>query len=134
MIAVGDIVGTWKLVDAKAVDAEGRVLAKPYGGGAVLGRLTFDADGRMVSVICDSRVAVAAGEEREYTSYCGSYRLEGDQLITRVDAAADPERMGTDQVRDVRFEGGEMILRPPMKPYGARVEQRELRWVKIADE
>jgi hypothetical protein len=134
MIRVSDIVGTWKLVDAKAFDADGNALPPPYGGDEVMGRLTFNDRGRMVSVICDSRLEVPPGEQREYTSYCGTYRLEGGQLITRVDAAADDARMGTDQVRDVQFEGEVMVLRPPLKPYGARVEQRELRWEKISDE
>ena len=98
-----------------------------------MGRLALNADGRMISVICDGRPVIPPGEQREYTSDCGNFRLEGGQLITRVDAAADPERISTDQVRDVRFEGGLMILRPPLKPYGARVEQRELHWKKIAD-
>lgn len=134
MITVDKIVGTWKLVDAKAVDAEGNALPTPWGGVDVMGRLTFNAEGRMVSVICDSRLEIPAGQSREYTSYCGTYRLEGGQLITRVDAAADPARMGTDQVRDVHFDGNLMVLKPPMKPYGARVEQRELRWIRIAAE
>ena len=134
MVTVTNIIGTWKLVDAKAVDADGKPLPAPWGGGDVLGRLTFNAAGRMVSVICDSRLEVPPGEAREYTSYCGAYRLENGQLITRVDAAADPARMGTDQVRDVRFEDGLLVLRPPMKPYGARVEQRELRWQRLASE
>lgn len=133
MITVADIVGTWKLVDAIAIDADGKALPRPYGGDEVMGRLTFNARGRMISVICDSRVEVPPGEQREYTSYCGTYRLDGNQLITRVDATADDDRMGTDQIRDVEFEGELMVLRPPMKPYGARIEQRELRWTKISD-
>ena len=82
----------------------------------MIGRHTFNERGRRVSVICDSRLEVPAGDQREYTSYCGTYRLESGQLITRVDAAADDARMGTDQVRDVQFEGEIMVLRPPLKP------------------
>ena len=32
MITVADIVGSWKLVDAKAFDADGNALPPPYGG------------------------------------------------------------------------------------------------------
>lgn len=87
----------------------------------------------MISVICGSRVEVSPGEQREYTLYCETYRLHGNQLITWVDATAGDDRMGTDQIRDVEFEGELMVLRPSMKPYGARIEQRELRWTKISD-
>jgi len=48
------IVGTWKLVYATARDAAGAARPSPYGGKA-LGRLTFTADGRMMSAVCDGR-------------------------------------------------------------------------------
>lgn len=121
-----DIVGTWRLVWARAVDGDGRELPIPYGGEKPMGTVTFNADGRMMAVLCDGRPEISEGGAREYTSYCGNYRFDGRQLVTRVDAASDADRMGTDQVRDVSFDGELMILRPPMKPYGARVEQREL--------
>jgi hypothetical protein len=87
----------------------------------------------MMAVTCDGRTTLPAGETRDYSSYCGNYTYDGRQLITRVDAASDPARIGSDQVRDVRFEGGFMVLRPPQRPYGGKVEQRELYWEKIAD-
>src|SRR3984893_862228 len=46
------IIGTWKLVDATARDAAGTARPAPYGGNA-LGRVTFTAHGRMMSVVCD---------------------------------------------------------------------------------
>jgi hypothetical protein len=42
------IVGTWKLVSATARDAADTALPSPYGPKA-MGRLTFAADGRMMS-------------------------------------------------------------------------------------
>jgi hypothetical protein len=98
-----------------------------------MGRVTFNGDGRMMAVLCDGRPALPDNAVREYNSYCGNYRFDGDRLVTRVDAASDPTRLGSDQVRDVRFENGLMVLRPPQRAYGARVEQRELWWEKIAD-
>jgi hypothetical protein len=54
------ILGTWKLVDATARDAAGTAHPSPYGGKA-MGRLTFTADGRMMSVVCDGRPELPAG-------------------------------------------------------------------------
>ncbi len=127
------IVGTWRLVRSASTAADGTSMPAPYGGEKAMGRVTLNADGRMMAVLCDGRTDMPAGEAREYTSYCGNYTFDGKQLVTRVDAASDPVRMGTDQVRDVRFEGGLMVLRPPMRAYGATPEQRELYWEKIAD-
>jgi hypothetical protein len=127
------ILGTWKLVDATARDAAGTAHPSPYGGKA-MGRLTFTADGRMMSVVCDGRPQLPAGVSREYNSYCGNYTFGGARLVTRVDAASDPSRIGSDQVRGVRFEGARLILIPPARRIGESEEHREITWERIAAE
>lgn len=98
-----------------------------------MGRLTFNDDGRMMSVVCDGRPALPAGTAREYRSYCGNYAFDGSELVTRVDAATDAGRIGLDQVRGVTFENDLMVLRPPPSTSGGRAEQWVLYWKKIAD-
>src|SRR5262245_5922420 len=128
------IVGTWKLAHAAARDAAGVALPAPYGGQGI-GRVTFTAEGRMMSVVCDGRPELPAGTPREYSSYCGNYTFDGARLVTRVDAASDPSRIGGDQVREVSFEGGDrMILRPPPRQSEAGEEYREISWVRISSE
>jgi Lipocalin-like domain len=127
------IVGTWKLLNATARDAAGAVRPPPYGGKG-LGRVTFTADGRMMSVVCDGRPELPAGVSREYSSYCGNYTYDGTRLVTRVDAASDLSRVGSDQVRGVRFEGERMVLIPPPRRTGENEEQREITWERIAAE
>ena len=127
------ITGTWQLVRTSSVAEDGSPMPPPYGGEKAMGRVVLNADGRMMAVLIDGRPELPEGVAREYTSYCGSYTFDGKQLVTRVDAASDPARMGTDQVRDVHFDGELMVLRPPLKPYSAGAEQRELHWRKISD-
>jgi hypothetical protein len=121
--------GTWRLESAVERDtATGRILAPPYGT-EHLGLLAFTERGRMVSVVCDGSDAIAEGGRRAYTSYCGSYRVEGGLLTTIVDAAADETRVGTKQVRQFELRGDLLILKPPPRDGGS---QRELTWRKIA--
>jgi len=127
------IVGTWRLAAAAAHDGNGQPLAPPYGAKG-MGRVTFSADGRMMSVVCDGRPELPLGVHRDYSSYCGNYTFNGARLVTKVDAASDPARIGSEQVRDVRFDGDRMILRPPPRRSGDRTEQRELTWELIAPE
>ncbi len=127
------IVGTWKLVRTTAHDSAGNAQPPPYGGKA-LGRVTFTADGRMMSVVCDGRPELPVGMAREYSSYCGNYSFDGARLVTRVDAASDPSRIGSDQVRGVRFDGEQMILLPPPPSAGPNSEHREITWERIAAE
>lgn len=124
-----EIVGTWRLVKAEAHDADGKPLPVPYGGKG-MGRVTFNADGRMAAVVVDGRSELPSGVNRDYSSYCGNYTFDGTRLITRVDAASDPSRLGGDQVREVSFDGDFMVLRPPPRAGG---EYRVLTWEKISD-
>jgi Lipocalin-like domain len=127
------IVGTWKLVRATARDANGALLPEPYGGKGI-GRVTFTADGRMQSVVCDGRREMPPGKTRDYSSYCGNYTFDGNRLVTRVDAASDPSRIGSDQVRGVRFEGELVILTPPPRQAAGKQEYHELTWEKLSEE
>jgi hypothetical protein len=127
------IIGTWRLVSATAQDGSGQPLPPPYGANG-MGRVTFNADGRMMAVVCDGRPVLPPGTPRDYSSYCGNYTFDGARLVTKVDAASDPARIGTDQVREVRFDGARMVLHPPPRQSGGGAEHRELTWERIAAE
>lgn len=127
-------VGTWRLVRAEAVDANGNKVAPPFGGENVIGPVVLTADGRMSASITDARTVIPEGETREYSCYAGAYTFDGKTLITTVDACSDPARMGTRQVRDVSFEGDLMVLRPPLRSYGDKpAERRTIWWEKLSD-
>lgn len=116
--------GTWALRAATATDADGQPLPEPYGP-TPMGRLVLTPSGRMMAVLCDGRPSLPPGTERAYASYCGNYRIEGDRLITRVDAALVPERVGGEQIRRFEVRGDDLVLFPPKRANGA---QRELVW------
>jgi hypothetical protein len=128
-----DLVGTWRLARGKCTSEDGTLLPPPYGGEKAMGRVTLNADGRMVAVLCDGRPTLPEGQRREYTSYCGTYTFDGSTLITKVDAASDPTRFDTDQVRKVSFEGDLMVLTPPVRVVDGVTQHRVLHWEKIAD-
>jgi hypothetical protein len=133
MIDKNLLYGTWRLVKGTSKDSAGNVLPPPYGGSEAMALLSLRRDGRMISVLCDSRQRIPSGEERDYTSYCGAYSFDGSTLITRVDACSDPSRFGTDQVRQVRMQGNLLVLQPPPREKNGKIEHREMMWEKIAD-
>ncbi len=54
------IVGTWKLVAAAGRGRDGNPLPAPYGGKG-MGRVVFNAEGRMIAVNCDGRPVLPPG-------------------------------------------------------------------------
>lgn len=134
MVKKEDIYGTWQLVKGTSKESDGTLLSPPYGGPNAMAYLSLRRDGRMVSVLCDSRLEIPSSEEREYTSYCGSYTFDGEVLITRVDACSDPARFGSDQVRKVRLEGNLLVLCPPPRVKNGKTEHREMFWKKITSD
>jgi hypothetical protein len=125
------IVGTWRLVSTKGRDDAGAVLPPPYGPKA-MGLVVFQPDGRMMTVLCDGRAALADGEGRQFMSYAGNYTFDGETLSTRVDASSDASRVGGDQVRSVSFDGARMVLRPPRRLYAGLMQHQELVWERVA--
>jgi len=127
------IIGTWRLAKGSATFDDGTRAPPPYGGEKPMGRLTLDADGRMMAVLCDGRPTLADGAAREYSSYCGNYTFDGKRLVTRVDATSDPGRLSGEQVRAVSFEDGYMVFRHTTRRADGRHVHREMSWEKISD-
>jgi Lipocalin-like domain len=125
------IVGTWRLKSTIGRDDSGQVLPPPYGPLA-MGLVVFQADGRMMAVLCDGRASLPAGGPRQFMSYAGNYSFDGATLSTRVDASSDGSRIGGDQVRHVSFKDGLMVLAPPRRLYAGVMQHQELAWERIA--
>ena len=127
------IVGTWRLVKTAARNDAGEPMHPPYGA-KPRGLLVFYPDRRMMSVLCDGRNELPAGETvREYNSYCGNYEYDGKTLTTRVDASAEPSRVGGDQVRFTHFDGENLVLTQKSRLWQGVMQHRELHWERIAD-
>ncbi len=126
------ILGTWRMTGTAGRDDQGNPLFPPFGPQA-MGLVVFQADGRMMSVLCDGRLALPPNESRQFMSYAGTYTFDGKTLTTKVDAASDPSRVGGEQVRAVRFEAGKMVLAPPRRLWAGVMQHQELTWERIAD-
>jgi hypothetical protein len=127
------IVGVWRLAKTSAVGDDGAAMHPPYGEDP-RGLLVFYADGRMMSVLCDSRKQLPPGEDvREYMSYCGNYTWDGRTLVTRVDASAEAKRVGGEQTRFTAFEDGLLVLTQKPRPWQGKMQHRALYWEKVAE-
>lgn len=126
-ISLESLYGTWRLVRAECIDAEGRPIPSAWGPKPD-GRLALDRSGRMMAVLCDGRASIPEGETRAYSSYCGNFVVEDNVLTTTVDAAAIASRIGGKEVRRLEMRDGFLILKPPPRADG---ERRELYWERV---
>ena len=124
------ILGTWRLKSTMGRDDSGQAMPAPYGPKPE-GLVVFQADGRMMCVLCDGRAQLPANEPRQYMSYAGNYTFDGATLSTRVDASSDASRVGGDQVRAVSFDNGHLVLRPPRRLYAGVMQHQELVWERV---
>ena len=128
------VVGTWTLVSYEARHADGRVV--PVYGPSPVGRLVYDARGRMSVHIADPRRPRFASPDRllateaevraafdGYFGYFGAYSVDetAGTMTHHVEGAAFPNYSGTDQTRRLTVEGDRLELAtPPIARAGER--------------
>lgn len=67
-------------------------------------------------------------------AYTGPYRLEGDRLITKVEASSYATWLGTEQVREFKVDGNRLhlsTLRGPIPALPGKTGRAYLVWEKI---
>ncbi len=94
--AADSVVGTWRLVSWVEEETESRAQHKNFGENPI-GILTYTADGRISIIFADPKRTAPASPKatdaeaaqlyRSMVAYAGSYRLEGDKILVKVDVS-----------------------------------------------
>jgi hypothetical protein len=104
------LVGVWKL-EASYHEFKSTGEKKNVYGDRPRGYLVFTREKRMLGLVtADHRTKPLTDEDRSaafqsMVSYSGTYRVEGDRWITKVDVAWNEAWTGTEQVRFFTLEG-----------------------------
>ena len=130
------IVGTWSLMSVAYEDQatgertsvygehpKGIQIATPEGRWLAL----MTAEGRGVP----NSDAERANALKSMIAYTGRYRVEGGNVITKVEAAWNEAWVGTEQVRTIRFDGETLLLQSPPMPHpniGGRLVRVIVAW------
>ena len=113
--------GTWKLVSFEAELQNSAQRFKPWGDDPN-GHVVLAADGRMIALLTAGQRTVGetdsdmTGLFKSMVAYSGIYRIEGDSLITKVDASWNEVWNGTEQERFYHFEGDRLVLTTAWAP------------------
>ncbi len=112
--------GTWKLVSYEVeIQATGQK-EFPMGQNPT-GYVIFTPEGRIMFLLtAEGRKSAKTVEDRAnllntLIAYAGTYRLEGDKWITKVEVAWNPEWIGTEQSRSFKVAGDRLQVFTPWR-------------------
>ena len=120
------IVGTWSLMSVAYEDQATGERTLVYGEHPK-GIQIATSEGRGVP----NNDAERANALKTMIAYTGRYRVEGGNVITKVEAAWNEAWVGTEQVRAIRFDGEKLLLQSPPMPHpniGGRVVRVNVAW------
>ena len=141
-MAMGDnelrrrIVGTWSLMSVAYEDQATGERTSVYGEHPK-GIQIATSEGRWLALMTavgrgvPSNEAERANALKTMIAYTGRYRVEGGNVITKVEAAWNEAWVGTEQVRAIRFDGEKLLLQSPPMPHpniGGRVVRVIVAW------
>ena len=112
--------GVWKLV-AYEVEIQATGQKEPVMGKNPTGYVIFIPEGRVWFILTgEGRKPAKTVEERaallgSLVAYTGTYRLEGDKWITKVEVAWNPEWVGTEQSRSFKVDGDRLQVLTPWR-------------------
>jgi Lipocalin-like domain len=116
------IAGTWRLLSVVYEDVASGERLLPLGAHPVGYQLATPA-GRWIAIVNgEGRTPPTTDAERSAAllsmiAYTGRWRVEGDTVVTRVEAAWQPAWVGTDQIRQFTFDGDRLVLASPPQPH-----------------
>ena len=117
----------WRLVEARRFDETGREM-QPIGPNP-MGFALFEAD-RMLAAVVDGRTEQPPGiEPRFFAAYSGSYRFDGEQLVTQADSASSPSLLA-DQIRRIRFASTTRMVATPISGVAGQTGT-EFTWERV---
>lgn len=115
------LLGTWKLVSYETEFQDGRPRQAVFGANP-RGYLVYTAEGRqMVLIEAEGRKPPASAEDRvalfnSMISWSGTYKLEGDRHVLKIDSALNPALVGAERLSTIKVEGDRLHALSPWSP------------------
>ena len=115
-----NVLGIWKLVSLE-IEVQETGCVEPPMGERPTGYAIFTQEGRSFFIITGGLREPAANDEERagllntLVAYTGTYRVEGDKWITKVEVAWNPEWVGSEQTRFFRLDGDRLKVLSPWR-------------------
>lgn len=127
------LLGNWKLIswERETIATGQRQL---FLGNNPTGYLIFTREGRiMVLITGEGRLGLNTNQHcaelfSSMYSYSGTYQVQGDKWITKVDVAWNPGWVGNNQIRSFKVDGNRL-----QTTSGGRTEKDIITWERATD-
>jgi hypothetical protein len=112
--------GVWRLV-AYEIEIQATGQKEPVMGKNPTGYVIFTPEGRVWFVLTgEGRKPAKTVQERaelldSLVAYTGTYSIEGDKWITKVEVAWNPAWVGTEQARSFKVDGDRLSVLTPWR-------------------
>ncbi len=107
------LIGNWRLISwERETIATGQ--KKPFLGTNPSGFMIFTREGRtMVIITGEGRLGLNAKQHCEELlstmyAYTGTFKVQGDKWITKIDVASNPGFVGNSQIRSFKIDGNRL--------------------------
>ena len=137
------LIGSYRLLRWENRDQSGAV-TYPLGADA-LGYISYAEDGHVfVHIMAADRQPFSSNDlfggtddeiqaaARSHISYCGSYRLEANEVIHRVELCSYPNWIGSEQRRQYQFLDGNLLLSAQGIKIGSSLFEARLLWQPLS--
>jgi hypothetical protein len=136
-----DLSGVWSLVAWRRIAGDGTI-TYPLGDDAS-GTLMYSASGRMaVQLTAANRPQLQTGDPLGGTeseraaaystclAYNGSYEVQGETVVHRIDECLYPNWAGAEQSREFTYGDDQLVLRTPPMVTATGTVVNELAWAR----
>jgi hypothetical protein len=116
------VVGSWRLLSWVQEDVESKIVQAVFGDNPV-GVITYTSDGHMSVFIANPKRRAAGGPfatdaeaaalYRTMVAYSGSYSIDGNEVIHKVEVSWNEAWNGTDQHRFIEVKDNRLTIKTP---------------------
>jgi Lipocalin-like domain len=144
------LIGTWRLIAAIAIHADGTIDPEVYGANPS-GYIIYTPDGHMMVMFSRSDRSLFdkdiqspfSGEMKaissealaqaftSFNAYAGTYALNGNEVIHQIAIASIPNRVGKTLIRTFAIDGNQIVLRTPERMNDGIAKVFELTWERV---
>jgi len=135
-------VGSWRLVSWVQEDVEGKAIQAVFGDNPV-GVITYTSDGHMSVFVADPKRKPAVGPMatdaeaadlyRTMVAYSGTYSIDGNKVIHKVEVSWNQAWNGTDQQRFIEVKDNRLTIKTPpiVSPISGKKSVNTLVWERM---